>query len=200
MNKDSNDERDEILLHDKDSPKRTNYQTLSPAKMPQSNVPVMARPLEDVNLNSPVHRGVNRTDGPSPEDPVPKPKRVPRRVIHCSDGVIEEYSTDEEQDQIDLAKQSQVANPRPDPKSLAWMPWMIHHTWFAGATVLSYCDFFGEKLAWFFGITSPKYYYEIEEFKRMEEEEKERLARQDAEMRGWQAPNPTPETITEEAK
>ena len=24
-------------------------------------------------------------------------RRVPRRVIHCSDGVVEEYSTDEEE-------------------------------------------------------------------------------------------------------
>ncbi len=38
---------------------------------------------------------------------------------------------------------------------------MIHYTWFAGSSVLGYCDDWGEKLAWFFGITSPKYYYEL---------------------------------------
>jgi len=27
-----------------------------------------------------------------------KKKKVPRRLIHCSDGVLEEYSTDEEED------------------------------------------------------------------------------------------------------
>jgi hypothetical protein len=29
----------------------------------------------------------------------------------------------------------------------------------------------GEKLAWWFGITQPKYLYEIEEYKRMKQEE-----------------------------
>ncbi len=32
------------------------------------------------------------------------------------------------------------------------------------------CDTAGEKLAWFFGITKPKYYAEIQEFERMDEE------------------------------
>ncbi|TRY78343.1 hypothetical protein TCAL_10847 [Tigriopus californicus] len=143
----------------------------------------MSSSLEDINLNSPVHRGTNASPEASGQDSAPKPKRVPRRIIHCSDGVIEEYSTDDEQaDGSDLATESKMASPKLDTKTLAWMPWMIHHTWFAGSTILSYCDFWGEKLAWIFGITSPKYYYEIEEFKRIEEEEKERMARQDAEM------------------
>merc|ERR1712013_28194 len=34
-------------------------------------------------------------------------------------------------------------------------------------------------------ITSPKYYYEIQEAKRMQKEEEERKERQDAEMAGW---------------
>jgi len=32
------------------------------------------------------------------------------------------------------------------------------------------CDTAGEKLAWFFGITQPKYYAEIQEYERMDEE------------------------------
>jgi hypothetical protein len=32
------------------------------------------------------------------------------------------------------------------------------------------CDTAGEKLAWFFGITKPKYYAEIQEYERMDEE------------------------------
>ena len=31
-------------------------------------------------------------------------------------------------------------------------------------------DFCGEKLAWMFGITSPKYQYAIDEFRRLEAE------------------------------
>ena len=32
------------------------------------------------------------------------------------------------------------------------------------------CDTAGEKLAWFFGITKPKYYSELQEYERMDEE------------------------------
>lgn len=32
-----------------------------------------------------------------PEQPIKK-KKVPRKLIHCSDGVLEEYSTDEEEE------------------------------------------------------------------------------------------------------
>ena len=34
------------------------------------------------------------TGAPSDEG---RRRRIPRRVIHCSDGVVEEYSTDEEE-------------------------------------------------------------------------------------------------------
>jgi len=51
--------------------------------------------------------------------------------------------------------------------------------------MLSYADHFGEKLAWFFGITSPKYYYELEEFKKMQEDEATRKEKQETEMHGW---------------
>jgi hypothetical protein len=49
--------------------------------------------------------------------------------------------------------------------------------------IFSYCDFFGEKLAWFFGITSPKYYYELQEFRREQEREEERKEKEDIEIR-----------------
>ena len=82
------------------------------------------------------------------EENTPK-RKVPRRVLHCSDGVYEEYSTDEEeieQQRKELEQQNQWKMI--DPKSLAWIPWMIHYTWLSGSTILSYCDSFGEKLAW----------------------------------------------------
>ena len=37
-----------------------------------------------------------------PENP-PKKKKVPRRILHFSDGILEEYSTDEELDEEDNA-------------------------------------------------------------------------------------------------
>ena len=73
-----------------------------------------------------------------------------------------------------------------DPKSLAWVPWAVYLAWLAGTSTLAVCDSLGERLAWWLGITSPKYYYEIQEAKRMKREEEERLARQDAEMAGWE--------------
>ena len=54
-----------------------------------------------------------------------------------------------------------------DPRSMTWFPWMAWRIMTAGDGFLSYCDAAGEKLAWWFGITSPKYYYEIQEALRM---------------------------------
>lgn len=47
---------------------------------------------------------------------------------------------------------------------------MIYQSSIAGNKALAICDFFGEYLANFFGITTPKYDYEIEYYKRMIEE------------------------------
>lgn len=42
----------------------------------------------------------------------------------------------------------------------------MYQTQSAGGLVLKACDYLGEGLANFFGITRPKYEYEIEEYKR----------------------------------
>lgn len=36
-----------------------------------------------------------------------------------------------------------------------------------------------------FGITSPKYYYELEDYRRELEAEEERVKKEDIEIRGW---------------
>lgn len=57
----------------------------------------------------------------------------------------------------------------------------MHKSWKAGFHVLSVCDYLGETLASVFGITTPKYNTEIEEFQRNQEEaEKEKM-----ENAGW---------------
>merc|ERR1712098_62785 len=66
-----------------------------------------------------------------------------------------------------------------------WIPWLVYLAWIGATGTLRICDAAGEKLAWWLGITSPKYYYEIQEAKRMQKEEEERKNRQDAEMAGW---------------
>ena len=50
---------------------------------------------------------------------------------------------------------------------------------------MAYADNWGEKLAWFFGITSPKYYWELEEFKKMSAEEEELKKKEAEENFGW---------------
>lgn len=52
-----------------------------------------------------------------------------------------------------------------------WGDWMLHKTCKLGSSVLAGCDYVGEGLASFLGITTPKYSFEIEEFKRMQAEQ-----------------------------
>jgi len=143
------------------------YQTLSPSK----SIP----PPEDNN-------DMKTTNQSQPAEN-PKKKKIPRRIIHCSDGIYEEYSTDEEGDELE--DKSEHRQEIVDPKSLTWVPWMVYYSWLAGSTFFQYCDSWGEKLAWFFGITSPKYYYELEEFKKMQLEEEERKQKEAENTAGW---------------
>ena len=117
----------------------------------------------------------------------PKKKKVPKRILHFSDGVLEEYSTDEdERAERQAREQREEQQQVVSTSDMTWLPWFVHLAWMTAAQGLAVCDSVGEKLAWWLGITSPKYYYEIQEAKRMKKEEEERLARQDAEMAGWE--------------
>jgi FAM177 family len=87
----------------------------------------------------------NPTSSPSSAIVVRKPKRV----LHCSDGVYEEYSSeDDENDKVidDISNQSMFRK--------------------VGRKVLNVIDFAGESIAGFFNLTTPKYSYEIEQFKK----------------------------------
>lgn len=53
-----------------------------------------------------------------------------------------------------------------------------------GSTVLAGCEYVGEGLAAFLGITTPKYSYEIEQHKKMLHEQ-ELLAKEDIESAKW---------------
>ncbi|XP_057374535.1 protein FAM177A1-like isoform X2 [Daphnia carinata] len=116
--------------------------------------------------------------------------RKVKRYIHCSDGVYEEYSSDEE----GVCK-VQTSSTLVDPKTMAWMPWFSH----VSSKALAACDYVGETLADFLGITAPKYQYEIEEAKRMQEEENAEKKAIDLEMAGWRdqsTTGPEPQTST----
>ncbi|XP_019627532.1 PREDICTED: protein FAM177A1-like [Branchiostoma belcheri] len=137
-------------------------------KMASSGVSVVATDdvlLQDKRMDDAQGFHTVSLDEHLPDCPAHK-KKQPRRVLHCSDGIYEEYSTDEE-DETDTQQ------PEVDPKTLTWGPYLWFYTTFVASRGLAACDFLGEKLAWFFGITSPKYQYAIDEYERMQRQDKE---------------------------
>lgn len=115
------------------------------------------------------------------EIPISKPRK-PKRILHFSDGVLEEYSSEDEEE----TDQKPVNKTVADPKDMSWAPYFWYLALTVGSKTLAVCDYLGENLAYFFGITSPKYQYEIEEYQRMlqeEDDEKERL--EDEVKSGW---------------
>ena len=54
-----------------------------------------------------------------------------------------------------------------------WPTWLKYKATSGASKSLEVCDSLGEKLAWWFGITQPKYLYEIEEYLRIQKEEQE---------------------------
>ena len=121
------------------------------------------------------------------DDPSKKKKKVPKRILHFSDGILEEYSTDEEERE-EARKQEEAEKEQSQAvvtSEMSWAPWLLYLAWLSASSTLRAADSLGEKLAWWLGITSPKYYYEIQEAKRMLKEEEERKKNMDAEMAGW---------------
>ncbi|XP_041827594.1 protein FAM177A1 [Melanotaenia boesemani] len=123
--------------------------------------------------------------------------KIPRRTIHFANGeTMEEYSTDEEEEEDPVKKDVLPV----DPSKLTWGPYFWFHMWRMATSTISVCDYMGEKLASLFGITTPKYQYAIDEYYRIkkeeeEEEEENRLAEeaehQFAAQRRGEQDNPT---------
>jgi hypothetical protein len=101
--------------------------------------------------------------------------KTPKRVLHCSDGVYEEYSEDEEP--INKENLQDISTMR-----------KIAHNLVYGL------DYVGEAIASFLNITTPKYAYEINQFKKMEEER----AKEAQEMKDntWQVENEQSTIVT----
>ncbi|CAF0962941.1 unnamed protein product [Brachionus calyciflorus] len=98
------------------------------------------------------------------------------RIIHCGDGIIEECSEDEEEkeriEREEKRKQEELrAKMELEAKNMPWLPWMAYMAQKSAEKSLEVCDSMGEKLAWWFGITKPKFLYEIEEYNRIKLEE-----------------------------
>lgn len=118
----------------------------------------------DIPMNNKVEASANFIQN---EKDVEVQVRAPKRVLHFSDGTLEEFSDDEE-DQVDAVKREDTTV---DESKMNWSDWMMHKTCKLGTSVLAGCDFVGEGLASMLGITTPKYSFEIEEFKRMQAEQ-----------------------------
>lgn len=116
---------------------------------------------------------------------VGRTKKRPKRVLHFSDGDLEEYSSE---DEVDTSQKATVV-AQVDPRTLNWLPWTWYQTTWVGTKVLDGCDYLGEWLANFFGITTPKYQFEIDEFNRLQTLENEMINKNDLEMGGWNDQN-----------
>lgn len=135
--------------------------------------------------------------------------RIPTRVLHFSDGIVEEYSDDDTDDATDsaVADDAVVAVDEvcisrcfwdicligvsirhlcsTDVQSkMSWGPWLWLKAGNGSNAVLERCDTAGEAIAAFLGITTPKYGYELEVYKRMQAERAAR-ADEDAEAANW---------------
>lgn len=98
----------------------------------------------------------------------------PSRVVQCTDGPVEIFEKKHAQSAV-VIKTPWTANVIP------------HALIVVGTRALAICDYLGEKLAFLFGITSPKYQYEIEEYYRQKKEDEDCKKKQKDEYAGWQA-------------
>ncbi|KAK0163426.1 hypothetical protein PV327_007110 [Microctonus hyperodae] len=124
---------------------------------------------------------VLHVNGDGEEQKLSKPRKQPSRILHFSDGDLVEYSDDE----VDTSPKSSPQKALVDPKTLGWLPWTWYQTTLASSKLLEGCDYVGEALADFLGITSPKYHFEIQEYKRQQLAEAEEKLKADQETKGW---------------
>lgn len=123
------------------------------------------------------------------------PRRKPKRVLHFSDGTLEEYSDDDELHDADeddaAAKNNRQRKESPkttvaekkSPQHMRWGEYLLHLTMTFGVRSLNFCDYLGEKFAWALGITTPKYGYAIEEREWQKKEEAAEREREERERK-----------------
>ncbi|XP_057678612.1 protein FAM177A1-like isoform X2 [Corythoichthys intestinalis] len=102
-------------------------------------------------------------------------EKTPRRIIHFSSGeTMEEYSTDEEEDEDKETERKDLLSSSVDASKMTWGPYFWFHMWRAATSTISACDYLGERMASFFGITSAKYQYAIDEYYKIKKEREEK--------------------------
>ena len=111
-------------------------------------------------------------------------KKPPRRIIHFSDGIYEEYSTDEETTEV-----TAPLVPRPPknfyPRSLDIIPYLWFYLSLALNKSYKIAENAGEKICWVLGITSPKYQYAIDEYYRIKREEEMEKKIKESQEKFW---------------
>ncbi|XP_030577172.1 protein FAM177A1-like isoform X2 [Archocentrus centrarchus] len=103
-------------------------------------------------------------------------EKTPRRIIHFSSGeTMEEYSTDEEDEEAEdkEPERKDLLSSPVNASKMTWGPFFWFHMWRAATSTISACDYLGERMASLFGITSAKYQYAIDEYYRMKKEREE---------------------------
>eukprot|EP00794_Sanderia_malayensis_P020185 gene20185-22160_t len=66
---------------------------------------------------------------------------------------------------------------------LSWTMWMWYYVVAVSTGAFHFAEYCGEKLAEFFGITTPKYQYVIDEYYRVKQEEKEEKEQEEREKK-----------------
>ncbi|KAM7299663.1 protein FAM177B [Ixodes scapularis] len=144
----------------------------------------LSRPTEINESPAPKPNMPQFSEVPLNKDCVSAKIKSPRKVLHFSDGVLEEYSSEDESEAL-VPDTSNLTVA--DPKTMSWFPYFFHLALQMGTKALAVCDYLGEHLAYFFGITSPKYQYELEEYQKMVQEEEEEKRREAEQMAGWRS-------------
>jgi len=115
-----------------------------------------------------------------PEATVVKKKKMTKKkkIYFRSDFTGELESSSDEDDLSDRDKKQGICAL--NPHELGWGMWVWYYVVVASTSTFHAAEYCGEKLADFFGITSPKYQYVIDEYHRLKqvEEEEEEAERQ----------------------
>lgn len=96
-----------------------------------------------------------------------------KKIFFRSDFTGEQESSSDEDENDEKNKNTGICSM--DPHDLTWTMWFWYYIVFVSNRTFNAAEFCGEKLADFFGITTPKYQYVIDEYHRLKEEEEEEL-------------------------
>jgi len=101
-----------------------------------------------------------------------KRKLKRKKKLHFRSDFVGNTSSSDEDDAVRSKKVVASIRNR-NPADLGWMMWFWYYVVMASVSIFHGAEFCGEKLAGFFGVTSPKYQYAITEYRRMKNEKRE---------------------------